>query len=187
MPVPVRFAIAIAAVVVALVAPADHARSEGQFALNALEGQIDRDYPRAQSILPEDLEAKLSRGSPLLLIDVRTQAEFAVSHVPGAVRVDPAIGTAAFFERFGRQAAGKTVVVYCSVGVRSAQLATRVGDMLSKAGASGVFNLKGGIFAWHNTGRPLVAGNAQTSDVHGYSGRWARYLDFENFARFGWR
>ena len=109
-----------------------------------------------------------------------------MSRIPGALRVDPGIDAAEFRRRFASRLAGRTVVLYCSVGVRSSRLALRVADAAKKDGAAAVVNLSGGIFAWSNQSRPLVvgAGDGQTSHVHPYNASWGRYLEDQRKARY---
>ena len=38
------------------------------------------------------MEQELAGPSPPLLLDVRKKAEFDVSHIPGAVHIDPKVG-----------------------------------------------------------------------------------------------
>ena len=65
------------------------------------------------------------------------------------------------------------VVVYCSVGYRSEKIA----EQLQAAGYTNVSNLVGGIFDWHNQGRPVVdTDNQSTNKVHGYSKTWGIWL-----------
>ncbi len=105
---------------------------------------------------------------PLVVLDARQAAEHRVSHLAGARRVDP--------DRpdVGRLAipAGAPVVVYCSVGWRSASVA----DVLARAGHAHVFNLEGGIFAWANEGRAVVRDGRSVRAVHPYDATWGRLL-----------
>jgi len=101
------------------------------------------------------------------LLDVRTAEEFAVSHLRGAVRVDPDrpdLGAIPDDER--------PVVVYCSVGWRSGTLGAR----LVERGQRRVFNLEGGIFGWANAGRPIWSEGRRASQVHPYDEDWGRLL-----------
>ncbi len=111
-----------------------------------------------------------------LVLDVREKDEYAVSHIPGARRVDPGIWHGPFMNRFGKLAKGKTVIFYCSVGERSSKLAKYVQDALKKNGTSKIYNLRGGIFAWHNEKRPLVSGKGPTDLVHPYDSYWGQLL-----------
>lgn len=160
------------------------ALAAGQQSLVGLEQEISRDYPGVQTILPEQLD-RLQREEDVLLIDVRAQSEYLVSHLPGAIRVEPDIGTAEFVNRLGDRAKGKLVVLYCSVGVRSSRLAERISRALTSSGAIGVFNLSGGIFSWHNTGRPVGGRLGEADLVHPYSRSWSYFLDFDNYTSFG--
>lgn len=161
--------------------------AQGPAALAELERRIERDHPGVAHMPPQALEQRLAaRDDGVLVLDVRESAEHAVSRIPGALRVDPSIDSADFQRRFGEMLAGRTVVLYCSVGVRSSRLALRVADVARKGGAAGVYNLSGGIFAWANQSRPLAVGTGDgpTADVHPYSASWGRYLDDQGRARY---
>lgn len=164
--------------------PGVPAKATGQRSLIELEDKVARDYPAARTLLPEGLEL-LHKSGELLLVDVRDLAEYDVSHLPGAVHVDPDIATADFMRRFASEAQGKLVVLYCSVGVRSSRLAQRVDGSLKEAGALGAVNLRGGIFAWHNTGRKLGGNEGDDEHVHPYDRHWSYYLDFDNYSSYG--
>jgi Rhodanese-related sulfurtransferase len=73
-----------------------------------------------------------------LLLDVRTQAEYAVSYLPGARRVDPNARVGIL----SRLPPVRPIVVYCAAGYRSAELAQR----LIAAGLRNVYNMEGWIF-----------------------------------------
>lgn len=174
----------LAAAVMAASSPAA-ASASGHRGLVDLEHDVARDYPGAASLLPEQFEKLLDDEAPILVLDARDQNEFAVSHIPGARRVAPNISVARFMDQFGSEARGKKVVIYCSVGVRSSRLAERVTGALVRAGSRGAVNLRGGIFAWHNTGRQLKNTDAPTDYVHPFDDRWSRYVDFDNYTRYG--
>lgn len=121
---------------------------------------------------PHRLSVLQSRAQPVALFDVREEEEFAVSRIAGAMHIDPAVSTEAFLNRFGGDVAGRTVVFYCSVGVRSSKLAQRVKNGLMMRGAQGVYNLESGLFGWHNEGRALVNSRGATNLVHPYNEHW---------------
>lgn len=75
-----------------------------------------------------------------LLLDVRSEEEFAAGHLPGAVNV-PVTQLAARLETLGDKR--RPIVVYCAAGVRS----TRAAALLQEAGFSRVLNL-GAMSAW---------------------------------------
>lgn len=91
-------------------------------------------------ITPAELAQKLKSGSNVLLLDVREPVEQQVSVMPGAVNIP-------FGQLAGRMDEldpEREMVVYCRTGVRSA----RAVGILSGAGFTNVWNLRGGINAW---------------------------------------
>jgi 3-mercaptopyruvate sulfurtransferase SseA len=67
---------------------------------------------------------------------------------------------------------GTSVIVYCSVGYRSARLAQRL-----RARGYEVSNLEGSIFEWANEDRALYQGDRRVSGVHPYDSTWGRLLE----------
>jgi rhodanese-related sulfurtransferase len=159
------------------------------FALPALRaqeaqppGQLERTiedvakrWPNLQHV-PADDVARMMADKSAVLFDVRTEQEFGVSHLEGAIRVDPAIDSAEFLKAHADAVKGKTAVFYCSVGVRSSKLAERVGQGLKSAGAAGTQNLRGGIFAWHQEGRQLHDAKGPIELVHPYDKTWGKAI-----------
>jgi rhodanese-related sulfurtransferase len=110
-----------------------------------------------------------NRNTPLL-IDVRTRKEYEVSHLPGAIWAETPNQITAALQTASDQ---QTVVLYCSVGVRSSKAAAE----LTRSGRANVFNLQGSIFWWANEGRPLIANGRVVNVVHPYDERWGVLLD----------
>ncbi len=94
------------------------------------------------SIGPADVSAKINEG--WMLLDVRTDGEWAEARIPGAVHVPMDQLTARLDEVADR------VVCVCAVGARSA----RVAEFLNAQGYEAV-NLDGGIYAWADDGLPV--------------------------------
>ena len=93
---------------------------------------------------------ELIADSSVVILDVRTAAEFAEGHIPGAILIDQ--GQSNFMEK--AQAAlptEKTIALYCRSGRRSANAAGKLADAGYKC-----VNLKGGIVAWKEAGKPVV-------------------------------
>ena len=99
---------------------------------------------------------------PPVLLEVRTEAEFNVSHLPNAVREVPPEAIAS----------GKPIVAYCSIGWRSAEAVRR----LVQDGHTNVFNLEGSIFVWASEGRVLERHGQPARKVHPYDSKWGRLL-----------
>ena len=65
------------------------------------------------------------------------------------------------------------IVVYSSVGYRSARLA----HWLAGQGYTNVRNLAGSIFQWANEDRPVFRDGRPTTEVHPYDRRWGLLLE----------
>lgn len=155
------------------------------FTLDAIEADVSKRFQEVAQISADDLAAKMQSSKPPLMFDVREEAEHRVSHLSGAERVNPETAAEAFVAKYGAAAAGRDVVFYCSVGMRSSGLAAEVQEGLVKAGALSVANLRGGIFGWHNARRPLVDANGATDFVHPYNDKWGALVARHEFVRTG--
>jgi rhodanese-related sulfurtransferase len=131
---------------------------------------IHNKFPDVAQIEPRELESWLrdSHREPPTIIDVRTQAEYDVSHLRGARRVEP--GSLPSVLGLSPET---PIVVYCSVGYRSSAF----GESLKKFGFQNVTDLKGSIFQWANESRPLVQNDRPTNKVHPYNNVWGQLLD----------
>ena len=97
--------------------------------------------PKADGVLsPEEAKARMEENPELILLDVRTQEEFAQGHIPGAVCLPNEMITADMPFPFGKDA---EIIVYCRSGRRSAESAKKLREM----GFSNVSDL-GGILDW---------------------------------------
>jgi rhodanese-related sulfurtransferase len=142
-----------------------------QLAWPLLIGWIRRRFPDVAVITCEELADRLAGEGPMpLLIDARGPEEFALSHLAGARRLPgpDASGAAGL----AREAA---IVVYCSVGYRSARLARS----LRQAGFTDVRNLEGSLFRWANLGLPLAGTGYARPRVHPFHPCWALLLEPE--------
>jgi rhodanese-related sulfurtransferase len=108
-----------------------------------------------------------SARAPVVL-DARTLEEHELGHLPGARRIDPETTD---FAALGLER-GAPLVVYCSVGYRSAALCAR----LQASGYGDVRNLCGGIFQWANERREIRAAEQRVSQVHPLSRLWGLWL-----------
>jgi rhodanese-related sulfurtransferase len=113
--------------------------------------------------------ADVGRAQPVLL-DARTQEEYAVSHLQGAQRIDPYRPSLRLLRGFPKDTA---IVLYSSVGYRGA----RVANFLERQGYTQVYNLDGGEFRWANAGRPVFRQDRPTTEVHPYNPTWGLLLE----------
>jgi len=144
--------------------------------LDAVAADVAKRWPGIGHVSPAEVDA-LMRSGDVAVFDVRKRDEQEVSHLQGATLVDPDMPAPSFLARYGEAIKGKTVVFYCSVGVRSSKLADRVAAGLTHRGANAVTNLRGGIFAWHAERRPLENARGATDDVHPYDRNWGRLVE----------
>ena len=139
--------------------------------LTALRKDIRERYPDVKTITTQELSAWLrdTNRPPPVLLDVREEVEYAVSHLKGARRVEPGEPSAALFASLKPDT---PVVAYCAVGERSARFARD----LQENGFTNVYNLDGSIFQWANEDRPVFSGDSPAQQVHPYSRVWGQYL-----------
>lgn len=147
-------------------------------AWSVVQASIDARFDQVAQIETADLAAWLAdseRPQPLL-VDVRTATEFSVSHLPGAVHAER---VEQILPLLGPASAQRPIVLYCSVGWRSAIVA----DALRQIGRERVWNLRGSIFQWANEGRALAGPDeAPVMIVHPFDRRWGTLLERERWA-----
>ncbi|MBT6146419.1 MAG: rhodanese-like domain-containing protein [Gemmatimonadetes bacterium] len=133
---------------------------------------IRQRYPNVRQITTTEWaswQAHPDTVQPLLL-DVRTPAEFAISHLSGAQRADELTQA---LTALSDAAPDTPILLYCSVGYRSSRLA----DQLRQRGYTQVANLEGSLFAWANEGRPLVDEHDKATHLaHPYNATWGKLL-----------
>ena len=128
--------------------------------------EVARKFPDVMHVDTATFD-ELSKGGGVVVFDTRSPEEYATSHLDGAILTDPKISAEDFLAKHAAALKGKTAIFYCSVGMRSSRVASRVAPGLKEAGAEGIASLKGGIFAWGSAGRPLVNASGPTTKVHG--------------------
>ncbi|MEZ5854321.1 MAG: rhodanese-like domain-containing protein [Hyphomicrobiaceae bacterium] len=102
-----------------------------------------------------------ARKRPPLIFDVRSAAEFAVSHIEGATLYAGDIESMVLIRRIRSHVDHGPIVFYCTAMERSQTLADRILHDLASAGLSQPYVLAGGLIAWANAGLPLVANQDQ--------------------------
>ncbi len=86
----------------------------------------------------------------VLILDVRTSAEFAAGHIEGAINID--VEGMQFESGIAELDKGATIAVYCQSGRRSGIAV----DKMSEAGFTSLFNLQTGIADWQANGFPVT-------------------------------
>jgi rhodanese-related sulfurtransferase len=115
---------------------------------------------------------ELNKKTNITLLDAREIKEYEISHLKNALSV----GYDDFdIKKTSANLADKNsiIVVYCSVGIRSEDIA----EKLQKAGYKNVYNLYGGIFEWKNNGYLVYdKDNQETEKVHTFNKEWSKWL-----------
>lgn len=142
--------------------------------LDKIHKKIERDFANVEHIDADSFAAL--DPDEIIVFDVRQPSEYAVSHIDGAIRVDPGASADDFIAAHGDFLAGKTAVFYCSVGRRSSAFAARVDNMLTDHGVQASYNLQGGLFSWSNDGRALMQDAEATTAIHPYNAYWGRLI-----------
>jgi sulfur-carrier protein adenylyltransferase/sulfurtransferase len=104
----------------------------------AVEGDID----------PVEVKAKIDRGDPFVLIDVREPHEYQICRIPNAKLIP--LGDLP--KRVNELNSADEIVAHCKSGMRSAKAV----EFLKQAGFRKVRNMKGGILAWSDKVDPSV-------------------------------
>ena len=93
--------------------------------------------------------SELVADTNVVVLDVRTVAEFTEGHIKGAVIIDQ--GQSDFVEKAkATLPIDKKIAIYCRSGRRSANAAGKLAEVGYKC-----VNLKGGIIAWKEAGKPV--------------------------------
>lgn len=126
-------------------------------------------FPQVQHISPIELASWLERSDDRpILLDVREAEEYQVSHLAGAQLASSQAENLQAKSDWQHRA----IVLYCSIGYRSARLAAQ----LQRMGFDRVWNLEGSIFAWANQGYPVYRADQVVHQVHPYNSQWGKLL-----------
>ena len=137
---------------------------------DSVDEKIAEEFPGVAMLETSDLHARLQSAATAapVLVDVREADEYRVSHLQAALNLQSAQDIAARFPDPDTE-----IVVYCSVGYRSAAVARE----LERLGYGQVQNLRHSIFAWANQGLPLVNASGATDKVHPFNRAWGSLLE----------
>ena len=119
--------------------------------------------------IPKITVNELAEKKEFILLDVRSKAEFDISHIEDAIWVGEKNWD---LDKLKKLQLKQNIVVYCSVGFRSEKLAKK----LIKRGFSEVYNLYGGVFEWVNQGNSLRNTNGTTDWIHVFDKSFAKWI-----------
>jgi rhodanese-related sulfurtransferase len=144
-------------------------------AMTGIKRSIRRRFADVQTVSTQTLKRWLDQNpNSVILWDARSPEEYAVSHLPNAGLAPLTLAEVKSKDTAQLEQLGSTpIVVYCSVGYRSARLIHRI----QKLKQVQMYNLEGSLFEWVNRGYPVYQGMEQTHSVHPYNSRWGRLLN----------
>ncbi len=121
--------------------------------LMILSGCLSNQAQQSTSVI-ENVDAKkfkeLVDSGKGIILDVRTPEEVSEGYINNASTIN--LYDADFIAKINLIQKDKQIYVYCKSGGRSSEAA----ELLAKNGFGKIFNLKGGISAWENSGFPIV-------------------------------
>ena len=117
-------------------------------ALLAADDKATAPKPVAKRIGVEEYD-KLRSNTNVMLLDVRSAAEFEKGRIPGTINMD--VNATKFAEMIGTLDKNKTYLVNCAVGMRSAKACKK----LESAGFKELYDLAPGFDGWKKAGKPV--------------------------------
>jgi rhodanese-related sulfurtransferase len=100
-------------------------------------------------VTADELNAKVTNGEDIVILDVRSEDSYALKHIKGAINIP----YTDFEGRTGELDSSKVIILYCSSF--DCGLSANAATMLTKSGFKNVFALKGGIESWQTEGYPV--------------------------------
>jgi rhodanese-related sulfurtransferase len=113
------------------------------------EEQSAAGSPNTNRLSVEQFDSLRLGGTKLVLLDVRTKAEFDKGHIPGATNLN--ISSEHFESALASLDRGTTYLVNCESGGRS----TRACRKMTVLGFTNLFELKSGFAGWKKSGKPV--------------------------------
>ncbi len=135
-----------------------------------VDEKIANDFPDIEFISTDELYSLYKKADVEIpvIVDVRAESEFKVGHLQDALNLETAKEIAGLIS--DKDAA---IVVYCSVGYRSAGVA----EELMQMAYTNVRNLRHSIFEWANKDYPIINVYGDTNKVHPFNRSWGKLLD----------
>lgn len=92
---------------------------------------------------------KLWQDKHNVVLDVRTEKEFAAGHIPGAINLD--VNAPDFGQKVSTLGKDKVYLVHCAAGVRSARACQKMNSL----GFEHLIDLAPGFKGWQKAGKPI--------------------------------
>lgn len=95
----------------------------------------------------------LSKGESVVVLDVRTPAEFSSGHIEGALNID--ITDEEFSSKVSKLDKDRTYIVHCAANVENGRTDKSL-KIMQSLGFSSLLDLSGGINKWKENGNPII-------------------------------
>jgi len=138
-----------------------------QALIESMYQEYAQEFPQVEGITVQELQKLQQQELKIVLVDVRSPKERAVSIIPGAIALKE-------FERDLKQYINpETIVIaYCTIGYRSGKYA----EKLRQQGID-ILNLEGSLLAWSHLKGELVDDQGSTTKVHVFGRQWQLTAD----------
>jgi phage shock protein E len=107
------------------------------------------DISEVKHITADELNAKVTKGEDIIILDVRSEDSYIVKHIKGAINIP----YRDFEGRTGELDSSKEIIIYCSN--YDCGLSSNAVILLEKSGFKNVSALEGGIESWQTKGYPV--------------------------------
>lgn len=102
-----------------------------------------------KNVSPDGAAKLLAERKDIIVLDLRTEAEFKAGHIAGAKNIDFLGGD--FAQKIGALDKGKTYLVHCGSGRRS----TRALEVFQSQKFTSILHLNEGFKSWEAAGKPV--------------------------------
>lgn len=146
---------------------------EKEFRGKVEEISTEFDVPEIEATRAVEL---IEGGAPVVVLDVRSRAEYEISKIPGAIHVGKG-GERTLSEVIDQEltkSEGATWMMYCAAGYNSARSISGLPRKLKER----MYNIVGGAIGYANAGGSMVEPREEktTDRIHGYDAYWARFV-----------
>ena len=139
-----------------------------------VDEKIKREFPSVQAVSCNMLLTYYESANNKLpiIIDVRKDGEFRVSHLYDALHLESAEAISNMIAERGLIKDAE-IIVHCSVGYRSASIAA---DLIER-GFIQVLNLEHSLLEWANKDYPMTNESGSTDKIHSFNKEWGVLID----------
>ena len=119
-----------------------------------------QEFPLVEGITAKELQDLKQQSQKIVLVDVRSPEERAVSIIPGAISTEE-------FESNLEKYENDLVIAYCTIGYRSGIYANQWRERGVK-----ILNLEGSLLSWSHIQGKLINAQGVTKKVHVFARQW---------------